>query len=354
MNTQKIASFALDPTLPWLFSDRKMQEPSAFRGMKTVTLNDETYEPMGQYFPAGTQLAMQLVTSLDQLTEGAAYWHEWGYYEESLKKVVTRHSFGRYAGPAYPESKSARRRWEKGDAHIILESDVLDCDLKSYCLHEDGTHTVFVNTSRERGPATHTLYRITHYISLPAPILAGLGTDAIKQSGLTLRQATWLKQESELRHSSYELTMRMQGGLDLPDYRVVLPHEQLRDFLLAQESCHLITASQARKCKSGVLVITLRHSNNGTEFCLTEHYKLHDAAILIDWMRHHSDLQATALNAAVSRQTIGHIANEFRAKQKAADQAAIDAQASQAAAIRGLSVRPQEEYEQVQELAHAA
>jgi hypothetical protein len=351
MTTVK-SPFALDPTLPWLFSDPKMQVPAAFIGVQILTLSKEDYEPMGLYFPASTKLAIRRVTSLDQLIEGAAYWSEIDHYEESTKKVVTSCRFGRYAGLAHPESKGTPSRWKRGEAHILLEVDVMDCNLGGYFFREDGTDTRFVDIKTN----SRRLYQVTHYVGLPESKLTELGPGVVKHTGLTLRQACWLQQERELQKDSVELTMEALG-MDLPDYRVVLPFDQIRDFLTVQESLLPVglTASQAKRCKAGAVAIKLRHNNNGRTYTETEHYKLADAALLFDWMRHHSSVQETALNAAIVRQAIGLKAEAVKAKWKAEEAAEVAMLAAAKASNTGDTIGVMEEqFVGMRELALAA
>lgn len=355
-------TFAPDPTLPWLFSDPSMQEPAAFHDMRLLALPE--WHPMSLYFPAGTEVAMRLVTDLSQLTIGAAYWSEHDWLNEK-GKLTTHWAFGRYTGLAYPEASSTKRRWKKGEAHINLECDVLDCPLPmhSYCLREDGTDSRFVDTKgtyqKAVGHGAHRLYQLTHYVNLPAKQLADLGAEAVKQTGLTLRQAVWLEQEKLLTKGGCEITARTTDRLNLPAYRVVLPDTQaLHDFQECWSSLlpFILTPGQARKCKSGtVALITRSTTADGRAYGDTEHYKLADVAPLLEWLRLHSELQRLKIEAAICAQQMGHRAEALRAERRAflaqweADRARKAAEHEQGTPQ---NLRP--DYMSLEELAHAA
>ncbi|MGI4862619.1 MAG: hypothetical protein ACRYFZ_01760 [Janthinobacterium lividum] len=357
-------AFALDPTLPWLFSDPKMQEPAAFRNIRTLTLPE--WEPMGLYFPTGTKLAMRLVTDLDQLTVGAAYWSEHEYTESDKKRRI-QHCFGRYVAPTYPESTSAKRRWKKGEAHITLESDVLDGLSRNYCLTEQGTTIRFVDAKQSyqavqaASPqqSEYRLYQITHYIDLPAQQLASLGVEAVKQTGLTLRQAVWLEQEQLIHKGGWEITTHTIGGHHPCDYRVVMAENQaLHDFQEVWSNLihFTLTPGEAKRCKSGTVAITYRSTtHSGHEYIGVEHYKVADVAPLLDWLRTHSELQRLKVEAAIYAQQMGHRAEACRA-QRAAFLAEFKAQrALQAASqTQGTLEALRPDYASIQELAHAA
>jgi hypothetical protein len=355
-------TFTLDPTLPWLCSDPSMQEPAALRNMRLLTV--PAYEPMNLYFPAGAQLAMRLVTDLDQLTVGAAYWSEMDWTEAG-KETVTNWAFGRYAGLAYPESRSTKSRWKKGEAHITFEVDTLDCPkpLREYFLQEDGTETRFVDTKgsyrKTTGKGASRLYQLTHYVSLPAQQLATLGTAAVKQTGLTLRQAVWLEQEKLIAKGGNEITACVTGGQHSPIYRVVLPDTQaLHDFQECWSSLlpFILTPGQARKCKSGTVALTTRTTTaDGRAYGDTEHYKLADVAPLLEWLRLHSEVQRLKVEAAICAQQMGHRAEALRAERRAflaqwkAERARKAAEQEQ-----GTPQNLHPDYASLSELAHAA
>jgi len=355
-------TFILDPTLPWLFSDPTMQEPAALRNMRLLTV--PAYGPMNLYFPAGAQVAMQLVTNLDQLTVGAAYWSEVDWTEEG-KETITNWALGRYTGLAYPECRSTKSRWKKGEAHITIEADTLECPkpLREYYLREDGTETRFVDTKgsyqKTTGKGASRLYRLTHYVNLPAQQLADLGAGAVKQTGLTLRQAVWLEQEKLIAKGGCEIIAHTMGGLNPSDYRVVLPDTQaLNDFQECWSSLlpFILTPGQARKCKSGTVALTTRTTTaNGRAYGDTEHYKLADVAPLLEWLRLHSELQRLKVEAAICAQQMGHRAEALRAERRAflaqweADRARKAAEQEQGTP-QGLHA----DYASLSELAHAA
>lgn len=355
-------AFTLDPTLPWLFSDPSMQEPAAFHDLRLLTL--PAWHPMSRYFPGGTEVAMRLVTDLSQLTVGAAYWSEQDWTNEK-NELTTYWAFGRYVGPTFPDETTTKRRWKKGEAHIDLECDVLDCPLPlhSYHLREDGTNMCFVDTKgsyqKAVGKGANRLYQLTHYVNLPAQQLADLGPAAVKQTGLTLRQAVWLEQEKLVAKGGCEIIARTTGGLYAPTYRVVLPDTQaLLDFQECWSSLlpFILTPGQARKCKSGtVALITRTTTADGRAYGDTEHYKLADVAPLLEWLRLHSEMQHLKVEAAICAQQMAHRAEALRAERRALlAQWEADRARQAAGQTQGTPQGLHSDYASLSELAYAA
>ncbi|MVN78941.1 hypothetical protein GO988_21640 [Hymenobacter sp. HMF4947] len=305
-------TFTPDPYLPWLRTDPAMQSPEAFHAVETLTLGAQTWEPMGRHFPGGTTLALVRITSPEQLTEGV-YWHQHTYYEPSRKQEYTRYAFARFAGLTSTCDERARaRRLKRGQVHFELAADVLPDNLRrDYLLREDGTQTCYMDFNSFQ----HKLWRVTHYVNLPATLLATLAPQTALLAGTTAEQQRWLAEEKTiLTHDAAEYTGRVLGGFPEPDCRAVLYREQMDDFNCLANSLTHLTPSQAKKRKSGAVAITWRCSTPfGTTGTLTQYFKREEADLLLGWLQSTTDYWRAEARLRQHRLAVASAAEAIRA-----------------------------------------
>jgi len=323
MNTIKPAPFALDPALPWLRTDPKMQQHEAFIGVRTIKLNKAGWAPMGLYFPGGATLLAVQINKMEDLTPGV-YWHEHrpsnpAAFAGSLTDGVIYH-FGRFEG--FGElSRSQVRRYKQGQAHIDLGSDTLDCDLRQHWLREDGTSTVFVNFGAETGSGEHRIWRITHYVDMSFSLLESLGEATYNASGMTEEQERWLKEENELRTADHcsEYSAYTLGDFPEASCRAVLHGEVNGCFGQLFGELPTITPSQAKKRKSGAVAISWRsYSYDGNPVGYTQYYKLEVARVMLDLLQSHTEIaRATSRLNAATTALLGASADLDEAQQEA-------------------------------------
>ncbi|WP_460503707.1 hypothetical protein, partial [Hymenobacter agri] len=282
--------FAPEPYLPWLRTDPAMQQPAAFVSTEVFTL--PAYEPMARHYPAGTQVAAKRIFHPDDLEEGV-YWLQ-RYWPEgtngTASNAATRCEFGRFAGLTEGLSPRAQaRRRHRGIVHFELSADVACATAcRDYFFREDGTKTVHVDFNDQH----FKLWRLTHYVSLPAAALGTLGLST-ERTGYTPDQKRWLQEEQAIREDvGSEFTAQVLGGLPLPELRAVLTYQQCDDFNCIWNTLPRLQPSQARKRRPGTVVAIGWRSTNylGQPVTLTEYVKAEDAGLLLDQLQSLHDL----------------------------------------------------------------
>lgn len=307
--TPQLAPFTLDPSLSWLSTDPAMQRHEAFVGMETIALNSEGWAPMSRHFPGGTVLAMVRITKMEELVEGGLYWHQ------TKHESTVIDYFGRFEGFAYPTTVAKACKQQR--AHIILSTDVLDCNLRAAWLQQDGTATHHINfgASACHTQTKYSLWRITHYVTMPAPALAMLGPEAEAAAGLTINQKRWLDEEKALLTVEHccEYSARILGGFPEADCRAILQGQRKMDFARVAHGLPTITPSQAKKRKSGAVAITWRsYDYTGLPISYTDHYKREDADLLLGLLQNLTDLERAEARVRANWNALAFAANAVR------------------------------------------
>ena len=315
--------FAPEPSLPWLRTDPAMQQPAAFVSIEIFTL--PAYEPMSRHYPAGTQVAARRIFRPEDLAEGV-YWLQQYHPAGSLgqrSEERTHCEFGRFAG-LMPTSnlRAQARRLKQGVAHFELRADVACAtSCRDYFFREDGTKTVHVNFTDQH----FKLWRLTHYVSLPATALATLGLGE-ETTGYTPEQQRWLQEEQAIRQDvGSEFTAQVLGGLPLSELRAVLTYQQCNDFNCIWNALPRLPPSQAKKRRPGTVVAIGWRSTNylGQPVMLTEYVKAEDAGLLLDQLQSLHDLHRAEARVRESRAAAGVAAAAIRTARDAACHAPV-------------------------------
>ncbi len=304
-------TFVPEPYLPWLRTDPSMQQRVAFESMEKIAL--PAYEPMSRHFPKGTIVAAVRVTCHEELTEGV-------YYCERSWEGKIYYDFGRFAGLTYDHNpRQLARRVKEGIAHFDLSTDTkVHAPTQRFCLSEEGISKCHVNFKN----SDFKLWRVTHYIDLPAKALNSLGHDSELLIGATEDQKQWLAEEYELLYGqrASEYSAQVLGGFPVPDCWAILRDQQNLDFVRVKGALAKLAPSQARKRKSGAVAITWRsYDCCGKPIGYTDYFKREDAVMLIDFLQNITDLRRAQTRVKASELLLTGEATRIRTEQVLAD-----------------------------------
>ena len=314
-------AFVLDPTLPWLRTDPAMQQPGAFHDTHLIRISDK-YPLMAPHLPAGAEVLLTRVHGPANLVLDEVYYlQEHGYPTgwgtppgDCLARLVAtdRVREGRYPFAElrlrYDNEEEGRR--SSTDAHGIFYRMMHFNGLGTgITRHMQGQHLEECLNYRL------TLWRVTHYVSLPDEALAILSPQDKAAAYPTPTQRQWMNDEKALRtvEGCSEYSARILGGFPEDDYRAVLCGQQGQDFRRVLHSLPTIAPSQAAKRKSRAVAITWRsYDHQGKAIGHTKHYKREEADLLLGLLQSQTDLRRAEARVTAHDSALAFAANAAR------------------------------------------